>query len=278
MDIKEHLFRQINEAKSLIQGRTKIQPSIGIILGSGLGKGADFLRDSVTIPYEDIPHFPTSITEGHEGNLIIGTFAKRNIVVMQGRFHLYEGYTARGIALPIQVLNSLGAGILIITNSAGAINKKLKVGSFMLIKDQINLTGENPLLGPNIEELGPRFPSMVNAYDQDLRAIAKKVGKERKVELTEGVYTGLKGPNYETPSEINFLKKLGGDAVGMSTVLEVIAARHIGSKVLGISCLTNLAARELHDFSHKEVIKTAKSKCSEIRKLIRGVIEKIELD
>lgn len=276
MDIKEQLFRQIREAKNVITTRTKCNPKIGLILGTGLGDVADFIDEDALIPYGDIPHFPTSITEGHEGNLLIGKYKNQEIVAMKGRFHLYEGYTARGIALPIQVLGSLGLEKLIITNSSGLINMDFPEEGFMLIKDQINLTGENPLLGPNEERMGPRFPNMVGAFDIELRKLAKTISKEKGITLSEGVYVGLKGPSFETPAEIHFLRTIGADAVGMSTVLEVITARHIGIRVLGVSCLTNVAAAEEHDVSHEEVIETATKKCSHLKELITGIIDRIE--
>ncbi len=276
MDVKKQLFRQILEAKNVILGKTNLKPSMAIILGTGLGNVADFIEEDVIIPYTEIPHFPTSITKGHEGNLLLGKYKKHDIVVMKGRFHLYEGYTSRGIALPIQVLSSLGIKYLIITNSAGSINLKHEVGSFMLIKDQINLTGENPLLGPNLERLGPRFPNMVGVYDPELRKKALEFSKKNKIDLWEGVYAGLKGPSFETPAEINFLRKIGADAVGMSTVLEVIAGRHVGIRIIGISCITNIAAADKHNVIHDEVIKAAEENSNILKKIIIGVIDKIK--
>jgi purine-nucleoside phosphorylase len=233
---------QMLDAKDAILAKTSVQPKVGLILGSGLGVLAEEIENPVTIPYHDIPHFPVSTVEGHAGQLVVGILEEKSVVVMQGRFHLYEGHDTSAVTFPIRVMKEMGVETILVTNAAGGVNKEYKSGALMLIKDHINLMFRNPLIGPNDSELGVRFPDMSNAYDLGLREMAKRVANENRIELQEGVYTAVMGPSYETPAEIRMIRKIGGDAVGMSTVPEVIVARHAGIRVLGISCITNMAA------------------------------------
>jgi purine-nucleoside phosphorylase len=266
----------IDEAAAFIRTTTDIRPEIGLILGSGLGVLGDELEDAVTIPYEDIPHFPVSTVEGHAGELLIGKLQGRSVVLMRGRFHMYEGYEPELTALPVRVMKELGVTSLLVTNAAGGVNLDYKPGNLMLISDHINLTGRNPLVGPNDNELGLRFPDMSDAYSRRLRTIAKDAAAEIGVSVQEGVYVGLLGPNYETPAEIRMLRTLGVDAVGMSTVSEVIVARHSGIEVLGISCISNMAAGILDQpLSHIEVIETTEMVKEQFISLVLTVIPKM---
>lgn len=266
----------IQEAANFIASKAKVTPKVGLILGSGLGVLADHIDDAVSIPYEDIPHFPQSTVEGHAGELLIGTVQGTPVVLMKGRFHMYEGYGPELTAFPVRVMKALGVERLLVTNAAGGVNINYHPGDLMLISDHINLTGRNPLVGPNQNELGPRFPDMSEAYNRKLREIAKEVAKEKSIELQEGVYAGLLGPSYETPAEIRMLRSLGADAVGMSTVSEVIVARHAGIEVLGISCISNMAAGILDQpLSHEEVIDTTNQVREKFLGLVLGIIPKL---
>jgi purine-nucleoside phosphorylase len=266
----------IDEAAAFIRTTTDIRPEIGLILGSGLGVLGDELEDAVTIPYEDIPHFPISTVEGHAGELLIGKLQGRSVVLMRGRFHMYEGYEPERTALPVRVMKELGVTTLLVTNAAGGVNLEYKPGNLMLISDHINLTGRNPLVGPNDNALGLRFPDLSDAYSRRLRKIAKDTAAELGVSVQEGVYVGLLGPNYETPAEIRMLRTLGVDAVGMSTVSEVIVARHSGIEVLGISCISNMAAGILDQpLSHLEVMETTDRVKEQFLSLVLSVIPKM---
>ena len=250
-------YEKLQEAAAGIQDRIgKRKPTIGLILGSGLGAYAETLNDPASVEYGDIPHFPVSTVSGHAGRLIVGNKEGVCCAAMQGRVHYYEGHDAATLVFPARTLITLGVDTLIITNAAGGIGHD--PGTLMLISDHINFFPDNPLRGVNDERIGPRFPDMSNAYDRDLRDLARKVGKDTGIHLAEGVYAGLPGPCYETPAEIRMLRTMGASAAGMSTVPEVIAASHMGAKVLGISCITNKAAG-LSDqpLSHKEVTETA---------------------
>jgi len=243
------------EAAQLISARTKLKPQIGLILGSGLGAFADSLKDATLIRYQYIPHFPVSTAVGHAGRLVVGLCAGIPVAVMQGRAHYYEGYSIQQVVFPVRVLKLLGVKTLVVTNAAGGINRTLRTRGLMLITDHLNLMGTNPLVGPNEEEFGPRFPDMTEAYAKKLRDIAKKVARRQKLKLYEGVYAAVHGPSYETPAEVRMLGRLGADAVGMSTVPEVIAANHMGMQALGISCVTNMAAGlSKKKLDHKEVL------------------------
>lgn len=247
-------------------------PAVGVVLGSGLGALADAVQGTA-IPYADIPGFAASTVPGHAGRLVIGRLEGRPVAVFQGRFHLYEGYDPADVTFPVRVLRELGAATLIVTNAAGAVNPDFRPGDLMLIADHINLTGRNPLVGVGDERLGPRFPDMTNAYDPELRSLARRVGEALGIALREGVYAGLLGPSYETPAEIRMLRVLGADAVGMSTVAEVIVARQVGLRVLGVSCLTNMAAGILpQPLSHEEVLETGRKAARTFTRLLRGVI------
>lgn len=267
---------QIKEAAQYIEGKIAIKPEIGLIMGSGLGVLGDLIEEAVVIPYSDIPHFPVSTVEGHAGDLLVGKLAGRNVVLMKGRFHMYEGYGPELTAFPVRVMKALGASSLLVTNAAGGINLNFASGNLMLISDHINLTGKNPLIGPNDNELGVRFPDMSEAYSKRLRGIAAEIANEQGFSLQEGVYAGLLGPTYETPAEIRMLRTLGADAVGMSTVAEVIAARHSGIEVVGISCITNMAAGILDQpLSHDEVMETAERVKSQFLGLVTALIAKM---
>jgi purine-nucleoside phosphorylase len=237
----------MRDAAQFVRGRTSIAPEVGVVLGSGLGAFADSLIHSVRIPYSEIPGLPISTAIGHAGELAIGTLGANghgtvDLAVMSGRFHLYEGYSAREITAGIRLFHELGLRRVLLTNAAGGINAGFSQGALVLISDHINLQGANPLIGPNDERLGPRFPDMTEGYSLRLRTLAHETAAEVGIRLAEGVYAGVLGPNYETPAEIRYLRAIGADLVGMSTVAEAIAANHMGMEVLGISCVTNMAA------------------------------------
>ncbi|WCM59432.1 purine-nucleoside phosphorylase [Paenibacillus polymyxa] len=263
----------IQEAADYIRAKSGIRPEIGLILGSGLGILADLIQDGISIPYQDIPHFPVSTVEGHEGELLLGTIEGRAVVMMKGRFHMYEGYGPQLTAFPVRVMKQLGIQSLLVTNAAGGVNTSYEAGDLMVISDHLNLTGQNPLIGPNDAGLGVRFPDMSEAYSRRLREIAKQTANQQGFSLQEGLYAGLLGPNYETPAEIVMLRTLGADAVGMSTVSEVIVARHAGIEVLGFSCITNMAAGILDQpLSHGEVMETAEKVREQFLKLVLAII------
>jgi purine-nucleoside phosphorylase len=267
---------KIREAVDFIRAHRRERPGLGLILGSGLGAYPDTWADRVVIPFSDIPNFPAANVAGHSGNLVIGNAEEIPAIALQGRAHFYEGFSISEIALPVQALGCLGIRYLFVTNAAGAINRAYKPGDFMLISDHINFTGTNPLIGPNIEEFGPRFPDMSEAYDLDLRKIARKAARQKKITLREGVYLGLSGPSYETPAEIRMFRTLGADAVGMSTVPEVIVARHMGLRVLGISCITDMAAGILpQPQTHKEVLDTAAKAQTKFVALLQSIVRNL---
>ena len=247
----------VSEAKQFIESRTALRPSIGVVLGSGLGAFADELSERSDIPYQEIPGWPAATALGHAGRLILGKLGDLDVAVMAGRAHLYEGNTPAQVTYGVRVLGALGARSMVFTNAAGGINLGLERGGLVLISDHINLQGSNPLVGPNDDALGPRFPDMSEAYSRTFRETAKEVAAELCIPIGEGVYAAMLGPSYETPAEIRFLRTIGADVVGMSTVLEVIAANHMGMKVLGISCVTNMAAGILpQKIQHEEVLET----------------------
>lgn len=247
----------IDEATRYLEGHLTAKPALGVVLGSGLGAFADSLCNRVEIPYTDIPGWPGSTAVGHAGKLVFGNIDGTLIAAMSGRAHLYEGYTPAQVTYGVRVLGKLGAHSMVFTNAAGGINLALERGGLVLISDHINLQGCNPLVGPNDESVGPRFPDMSDAYCRRYRDLAKRVAQELCIPIGEGVYAAMLGPSYETPAEIRFLRTIGADIVGMSTVLEVIAANHMGMKVLGISCVTNMAAGILQQrINHDEVLET----------------------
>ena len=273
----EDLKTKIAESAEFINRKSKIKPKIAIILGTGLGRLAEDIEEKEIIPYSEIPNFPVSTVQSHSGNLVLGKLGNKEVVAMQGRFHYYEGYSLKEVTFPVRVMKKLGAAIIIISNVAGGMNRFFKRGDLMLITDHINLFGDNPLIGPNDEELGPRFPDMSEAYNYKLIELAKKVALKEKIKLQEGVYAGLTGPTLETPAEYRFLINIGADAVGMSTVPEVIVANHIGMKVLGISCITDLAIDGvIVKTSVEEILKAASDAEPIMTKLIKKVIEKID--
>ncbi|HUA59272.1 MAG TPA: purine-nucleoside phosphorylase [Verrucomicrobiae bacterium] len=246
----------IPEARQTIESRCALHPRVGVVLGSGLGAFAEALSDHTEIPYAEIPGWPSATAIGHAGKLILGNLDELPIAVMAGRVHLYEGYTPAQVTYGIRVLHALGVRSIVLTNAAGGINTQLEQGGLVLISDHINLQGVSPLTGPNDDSLGPRFPDMSEAYSRRFRDEARRVATELCVPMPEGVYAAMPGPNYETPAEIRFLRTIGADVVGMSTVLETIAANHMGMKVLGISCVTNMAAGVVPDskLNHAEVL------------------------
>lgn len=256
--MERDLLQPIDEVVRFVRSRTDLRPDVGIILGSGLGAFADRFSEATAIPYAEIPGFPTSSVPGHAGRLVIGKLGSATVVAMQGRVHYYEGYSPAQVVFPARVLCRLGIRALVVTNAAGGIRRDLAPGDLMRITDHLNLSGMNPLLGPNDERLGPRFPDMSTAYDPALGGLLDEVAAGLGTELKSGVYACLSGPSYETPAEIRMLRILGADAVGMSTVPEVIAATHMGVKVVGISCITNYAAG-IGDkpLSHEEVAEVA---------------------
>lgn len=249
---------KLSEARRYLNEKVNIIPEMGIILGSGLGGFVQSIEDKVSIPYRDIPNFPISTVEGHKGELVFGKVHGRPIVAMQGRFHYYEGYNMQEVTFPVRVMQVLGVTGLIVTNAAGGINPAFHPGDLILIKDHINMMGDNPLKGANLSNLGPRFPDLSEGYDLEWRQKALPIAQELGINPQEGVYAAMSGPSYESPAEIRFLRTIGADLVGMSTVPEVIVANHGGMRVLGISCVTNMAAGILPQrLSHVEVMETA---------------------
>lgn len=272
----EAYVQRLEEAASYVRARSEHRPAVAVVLGSGLGPLANDVRNATIIPYVEIPHFPVSTAPGHAGRLVLGQFEGRTVAMMAGRVHLYEGYSAREVVFPIRLLRLLGAETVLLTNAAGGVNERFSSGALMLIADHINLTGHNPLVGKNDERFGVRFPDMTEAYAPDLRALARRIAGEIGVPLEEGIYLGLLGPTYETPAEVRMVRTLGGDAVGMSTVLEAIAANHMGMRVLGISCITNMAAGMLpQKLNHEEVMETAARVANEFAALVRAVVARL---
>ncbi|WP_368491110.1 purine-nucleoside phosphorylase [Clostridium sp. BJN0013] len=270
------LSMKIRETVEYIDMNIRVTPKIGIILGSGLGELAEEIEEPKIYNYNEIPHFPVSTVEGHKNRFVIGDLEDKRVIAMQGRFHYYEGYSMEEVTFPIRVMKKLGVEILIVTNAAGGVNKNYKSGELMLISDHINLSERNPLIGKNLEDFGTRFPDMSEAYNKGLIKIAKNAALQLNIQLQQGVYVYMSGPSYETPAEINMLSILGGDAVGMSTVPEVIAANHSGMKVMGISCITNMAAGILRQpLNHEEVIKTSSMVSKNLKLLLRKILREL---
>lgn len=264
----------IKQSADYITAKIKNQPKIGLILGSGLGVLAEEIQNPITIPYGEIPEFPVSTVEGHAGQLVIGELEGKTVIAMQGRFHFYEGYSMDKVTFPVRVMKYLGVEKLIVTNAAGGVNESFEAGDLMLLTDHINNMGTNPLIGPNDNELGARFPDMSEPYCKELRKLAKDVAAEIGLKVQEGVYVGNTGPSYETPAEVRMLRTLGGDAVGMSTVPEVIIARHSGMKVLGISCISNMAAGILDQpLTHDEVMETTEMVKANFLQFVKTIIK-----
>jgi purine-nucleoside phosphorylase len=266
----------IDAALRAVRARTKLAPDVAIILGTGLGALADEVAVETRIPYRDLPGFPLSTVESHAGQLLFGTLAGKRVVAMQGRFHCYEGYTPQQIAFPVRVLRRLGARTLVVSNACGGMHPLWRPGDLMLITDHINLLGDNPLVGPNDDALGSRFPDLTEAYDAELRALARAVALEHGVPLREGVYVAVAGPNLETRAEYRMLRALGADVVGMSTVPEVIAARHMDMRVLGLSIITDQCLPDaLAPVSVEQIIATARAAEPRLTAVIRGVLERL---
>lgn len=274
----KNLLELINETNSFIKERINCTPEIGLILGSGLGTLADEIENSVELSYDEIPNFPTSTVDGHEGKLVIGELEGKKVVAMQGRFHYYEGYKLQEVTFPVRVMKALGIQILLVTNACGGMTKSYYPGALTVITDHINLIGDNPLIGKNYDELGPRFPDMSSAYDKDLIELVEKVSQKLDIKIEKGVYAAISGPNYLSRAELRMLRNLGGDLVGMSTVPEVIVAKHSGLKVLGISCVTDMAiADEIESISHEEVVKVANETKPKFVKLVKGILKEVSL-
>jgi purine-nucleoside phosphorylase len=272
-------FHAAASAAQFVLAQTTLRPCVGLVLGSGLGGFADSLSEAVPIPYAKIPAFPRSTAIGHAGQMVIGKAGDVVVAAMQGRVHLYEGYSSQEVAFPMRVFGRMGIRAVILTNAAGGIDLGYQQGALVLISDHINLQGQNPLTGPNDERLGPRFPDMTQAYAKAYREFAREEGQKLGMTLHEGVYVGLLGPSYETPAEIRYLRTIGADLVGMSTVGEVIAARHMGIKVLAISCVTNMAAGILDQtLSHAEVLETAQRVRGQFEALLKAVLPRIFQD
>jgi purine-nucleoside phosphorylase len=274
--MSEDLLKKAEESAAFIRSRTGVKPRLGLVLGSGLGDLGEELQEGTAIPYDEIPHFVKSTAPGHRGRLLLGRLSGKPILCMQGRFHYYEGYTAAQISYPVRVMSRLGVNTLILTNTAGGLKGEFSPGELMLITDHINFTGTNPLIGPNAEGFGPRFPDMSKAYTPELADLARKTAAGLGITLREGIYLGYSGPSFETPAEIRLFQSFGVSAVGMSTVHEAITARHCGLRLLAISCITNLAAGILDQpITEDEVIRAAKLGSGNFARLLREIISGI---
>lgn len=271
MDIKI-----VMESVDYIKSKLNFQPEIGVILGSGLGDMADTVEERTVIKYSEVPNLPVSTVQGHAGQFVVGKLNGKNVIMMQGRFHYYEGYDISTLTLPIYIMKNLGVKSLIVTNAAGGVNTSFVPGDLMIINDHINFCGNSPLIGKNDDKIGPRFPDMSEAYSKDYVKLAHEVSNDLNLKLQEGVYMMFSGPTYETPSEVRMARILGADAVGMSTVPEAIAASHCGIKTLGISCITNMAAGILDQpLNHEEVIETSAKVKSQFVKLVKEIIARM---
>jgi len=272
------MIKTINEAADHIKTRTKISPKIGIILGTGLGGLVKEIDVKDTIPYQEIPHFPVSTVESHAGKLIFGHLSGKPVMAMQGRFHYYEGYNMQQVTFPVRVMKAMGVEIMMVSNACGGVNPAHQAGDIMLISDHINLMGDHPLIGKNFNELGPRFPDMYNLYDMDLQKLAEETALEEKIKLQKGVYLALTGPTLETGAEYRMVRLLGADVVGMSTVPEVIVARHSGLKVMGFSIITDMGFPEaMRSVSLEEVIEVAGKAEKKFVQLVKSVVAKIKV-
>jgi purine-nucleoside phosphorylase len=264
---------RVEDSVFAVKKRTSLEPRLGVVLGSGLGGFADSLDDVVKIPYRDLPHMPSSAVPGHDGNLCLGRMAGVTVVCMQGRVHLYEGHGVDKVVHGVRTMARLGVRAVLLTNAAGALERSWAPGEFMVVTDHLNLTGTSPLVGPNDDDYGPRFPDMTGAYDAELRGVLHAVAGDARIDVREGVYAGLLGPSYETPAEVRMLQLLGAHAVGMSTVSETIALRHMGVRVAALSCISNLAAglggRPL---DHAEVEATTRARCAALATLVGGFV------
>ena len=269
-------FTRVSDTAAWLRARGAAPADVAVVLGSGLGDFASALADSVTIPYADVPNWPAAAVVGHAGALVLGRLAGKRVVALSGRAHFYEGHDLRTVTFATRVIGALGVPVLILTNAAGGINVDFKPGTLMLMDDHINMMGSNPLVGPNEDRFGPRFPDMSEVYSKRLRALAGEAARQQGLSLAHGVYVALHGPSYETPAEIRALRTLGADAVGMSTVPEAIVARHMGIEILGISCITNAAAGVLpKPLVHDEVMEVARQVRAQFSGLLEGIIERL---
>lgn len=274
--MEKSLFDLIKETENYIKSRVEKMPEIAVILGSGLGNLVDHMEVVAELPYKEIPNFPVSTVAGHAGKLIFGNLGGKYIMAMQGRFHYYEGYDMKQVTFPVRVMKSLGVNTLFVSNAAGGMNKEFRVGDVMIITDHINLFPENPLRGRNFEELGPRFPSMTEAYSHELIKKADEIALEENIRIMHGVYVGTTGPTFETPAEYEYFRVIGGDAVGMSTVPEVIVANHSGMRCFGVSVITDLGGKDiLIPPSHEEVTKAAETAQPVMTMIIKKLLERI---
>ena len=269
------MWQWVEEAAAAVRERCGEVPQVAVVLGSGLGDFADAPTDAVVVPYGDLPHWPTSSVPGHAGKLVIGQVAGKRVAVLAGRVHFYEGHSLDTVVFAARVMARIGVRHIILTNAAGGINATFAEGALMVIDDHINLLGSNPLIGANDDGFGPRFPDMSEVYSKRLRAIADATGQAKDIPLMHGIYAALHGPSYETPAEVRYLRTIGADAVGMSTAPEAIAARHMGMQVLGISCITNMAAGMRKPLNHAEVMETARRVRGSFMALLEGIIERI---
>lgn len=272
------MMNTILKATEYINNKTSIAPKIGLILGSGLGSLADEIENPEIIQYSEIPDFPISTVDGHEGQFVFGSLMNKKVVAMQGRIHYYEGYSMQEITLPVRIMKNLGVEILIVTNACGGMNPDFYPGALMFITDHINLMGDNPLIGKNLDEFGPRFPDMSTVYNENLIELGKSVASKLDIDVKEGVYTAISGPYYLSKAELRMLRIVGGDTVGMSTVPESIVANHSKMKILGISCITDMAiADELEPLSHEAVMKIAEKTKPKFIKLVKGILSEVDL-
>jgi purine-nucleoside phosphorylase len=264
---------RLDALEAAVRSRTDLVPQLGMILGSGLGSVADEVVDAVSIPFQDLPGWPPPTAPGHAGRLLLGRLDDLPVICLQGRLHLYEGHSERLVVEPVLLMGRLGAPIVLITNAAGGVNTRYPAGTLMLIEDHINMTGRNPLIGPNDDAIGDRFPDLVNAWDKDLRALMRRAATDEDILLEEGVYIGLTGPTYETPAEVDMMRALGADAVGMSTVLEAIAGRWAGTRLVGVSLVTNPGAGVTGEpLSHEEVLEAADAAGPQFTRLVRRFV------
>jgi len=269
------MLEKIKQTADFIRSQVDEMPKTAIILGTGLGALVDHIEDKKYIPYKQIPNFPVSTVEGHSGNLIFGRLGEKKVMAMQGRFHYYEGYDMKQVTFPVRVMKALGIETLFVSNAAGGMNKDFVVGDIMIITDHINLFPENPLRGKNYAELGPRFPAMTEAYSHELISLADKIAAEKGIRVMHGVYVGTPGPTFETPAEYEYFRIIGGDAVGMSTVPEVIVANHAGMRVFGVSVITDLGGKEVHDVpTHEEVQKAAEAAQPKMMEVMRELVNR----
>ena len=272
----ENLLVKLEETKKYLLDNIKERPKIGLILGSGLGTLADEIEDGIVIDYKDIPHFPVSTVEGHAGQLVIGKLMGKQVIAMKGRFHYYEGYSMKEVTFPVRVMKAIGVELLLVTNACGGLNPNLYPGALVVINDHINMTGNNPLIGPNYPELGPRFPDMSDAYDKELIGLVHRVGEKIGVETHEGVYVSISGPTYSSKAESKMFQFIGADTIGMSTVPEVIVAKHSGMRVIGISCVTDMAIFEgTETISHEQVMAVADKTRPKFINLVKSVINEV---